>query len=132
MSDAPIEKFPPYGLSQKQCFSSGFKLVRMSIEDSFEKGHRRLYLRAGGGCQLAKKSLFQLTRSFSKSESYVRWRKIYVGWRKIEQEGPWKGSDTGFALYIEGDPEKGSNKVMSEQRSKWGEGASAKVLRWKI
>ena len=127
MSDAPMEKSPPYGLPQKQCFSSGFKLVRMSIEDSFEKGHTlecRRWLPVG-----KEVSLFQFTRSFSKSESYVRWRKIYVGWRKIEQEGPWKGSDTGFALFIEGDPEKGSNKVMSEQRSKGREGASAKVLR---
>ena len=99
----------------------------MSIEDSFEKGHTlecRWWLPVG-----KEVSLFQFTRSFSKSESYVRWRKIYVGWRKIEQEGPWKGSDTGFALFIEGDPEKGSNKVMSEQRSKGREGASAKVLR---
>lgn len=127
MSDALMEKFPPYGLPQKQCFSSGFKLVRMSIEDSFEKGHTlecRRWLPVG-----KEVSLFQFTRSFSKSESYGRWRKIYVGWRKIEQEGPWKGSDTGFALFIEGDPEKGSNKVMSEQRSKGREGASAKVLR---
>lgn len=127
MSDAPMEKSPPYGLPQKQCFSSGFKLVRMSIEDSFEKGHTlecRRWLPVG-----KEVSLFQFTRSFSKSESYVRGRKIYVGFRKIEQEGPWKGSDTGFALFIEGDPEKGSNKVMSEQRSKRREGASAKVLR---
>lgn len=53
----PWKNFPPCGLPQKQCFSSGFKLVRMSIEDSFEKGHSRLFLRAGGGCQLVKKSL---------------------------------------------------------------------------
>lgn len=90
----------------------------------------RLYLEQEVVVSYKEVSLFQFTRSFSKSESICKMRKYMGGWRKIEQEGPWKGSDTGFALFIEGDPEKGSNKVMSEQDIREG-GASAKVLRWK-
>ena len=87
MPDALMEKSPPM-IFPTECFSSGFKLVRMSIEDSFEKGHRRVYLGQEVVASGEGVSLFHFTSSFSKSEIYVRWRKICVGWRKIEQEGP--------------------------------------------
>lgn len=34
----------PHMKHHTESFSSGFRLVRMSIEDSFEKGHRSLCL----------------------------------------------------------------------------------------
>lgn len=38
-----MEKISSWSSSEMFLFR-GFKLVRMSIEDSFEKGHSRLYL----------------------------------------------------------------------------------------
>lgn len=43
MSDVSRGK-SPHRIFPTECFSSGSKQARMSIEDSFEKGHRRLYL----------------------------------------------------------------------------------------
>lgn len=60
----PQGKTPPLVFST-ECFSSGFKMVRMSFEDSFGKSNRRLCLEqevvAGG-----EGSLFQFIASFRK------------------------------------------------------------------